>query len=43
MGWHSAQTLDEFSGYINSKAYEPQVELESESSQELWDLIKRQR
>jgi hypothetical protein len=43
LGWQSAQDLDEFSESLNSKAYEPQVELDSKSSEEHWDLIKRQR
>ena len=43
LGWQSAQTLDELSGYINSKPYELQLELDSESSEELWNLIKSQR
>jgi hypothetical protein len=28
--------------YINSKPYESQIELDSDSTEELWDLIKRQ-
>jgi hypothetical protein len=43
MGWQSEQDLDEFSESLNSKAYQPEVELDSESSEELRDLIKRQR
>jgi hypothetical protein len=35
MGWQSAQALDELSGYINSKSYEPQIEFDSEASEEL--------
>jgi hypothetical protein len=43
MGWQSAQALDEFSGYINSKSYKPLIELDSEAGEELWKLIKSQR
>jgi hypothetical protein len=43
MGRQSAQALDEFSGYINSKSYASEIELDSEASEELWNLIKSQR
>jgi hypothetical protein len=43
LGWQSAQALDELLGYINSKPCELQMELDSESSEELWNLIKSQR
>jgi hypothetical protein len=43
MGWQSAQDLDEFSESLNSKAYEPQVELDPELSEELLGWIKKQR
>jgi hypothetical protein len=43
MGWQSAQALDEFSASVNSRAYDLQIELDSDSSEELWDWIKRQR
>jgi hypothetical protein len=43
LGWQSAQTNDELSEYINSKPYALPIELDSEASEELWDLIKKQR
>jgi hypothetical protein len=43
MGWQDAQILDELSEYINSKPYNSQIELDSELSEELWNLIKSQR
>jgi hypothetical protein len=43
LGWQCEQDLDEFSESLNSKAYQPQVELDSESSDELLGWIKKQR
>jgi hypothetical protein len=43
MGWQCEQDLDEFSESLNSKAYQPQVELDAESSDELLGWIKKQR
>jgi hypothetical protein len=43
MGWQSAQALDELSEYVNSKSYESAIELDPEASEQLWDLIKKQR
>ncbi len=42
-GWQSAQALDEWSAHINSKSYELLIERDSEASEELWDLINKQR
>jgi hypothetical protein len=43
LGWQSAQTNDELSEYVNSGRCRPQIELDSEASEELWDLINKQR